>query len=114
MSERSKKRACDRKQEHKKECSMERKNLAYELERKKGECVLFVLDAERLSILGQVFRPIFCGYVAEVTSEYVVLEHVNIKMSSAPEYIFPTPLVIPLHHIAWMTPFDCKVRFSLY
>ncbi|QEH70920.1 hypothetical protein EKH84_06695 [Cellulosilyticum sp. WCF-2] len=79
-----------------------------------GESLLVVLDDNQLNILNQVFRPIFCGDVVEVTDEYVVLENVNIKMSNAPEFIFPTPLIIPLINIVWFTPFDPSIRFSLF
>lgn len=79
-----------------------------------GQTLLIVLNDDQLNILNQVFRPIFCGIVSEVTNEYVVLSTVNIKMSNAPEFIFPTPLIIPLAKIVWFTPFDPSVRFSLY
>lgn len=79
-----------------------------------GQSLLIILNDDQLNILNQVFRPIFCGFVSEVTDEYVVLSTVNIKMSNAPEFIFPTPLIIPLVKIVWFTPFDPSVRFSLY
>ncbi len=91
-----------------------RRDLAQDLQEFMGETLLVVLDDTQLNILNQVFRPIFCGIVAEVTDEYVVLEKVNIKMSNAPEFIFPTPLIIPLINIVWITPFDPSIRFSLF
>lgn len=91
-----------------------RRDLAQDLEAFMGESLLVVLDDNQLNILNQVFRPIFCGDVVEVTDEYVVLENVNIKMSNAPEFIFPTPLIIPLINIVWFTPFDPSIRFSLF
>lgn len=92
----------------------ERRDLAQDLLIYKGESLLVVLKENQLNILNQVFRPIFCGDVLEVTNEYVVLENVNIKMSNAPEFVFPTSLVIPLVNIVWFTPFDPSIRFSLY
>lgn len=91
-----------------------RRDLAQDLLVYMGETLLIVLDDTQLNILNQVFRPIFCGEVVEVTDEYVVLENVNIKMSNAPEFVFPTPLIIPLINIVWFTPFDPSIRFSLY
>lgn len=94
---------------------MARPDLANELAEYMGDCVLMVLNANQLNILNQVFRPIMCGQLVEVADEYLVLHNVNIKMSNAPEYIFPTDLVIPLMNVVWFTaPFDCSVRFSLY
>ena len=91
-----------------------RRDLAHDLQEFMGESLLIVLSENQLNILNQVFRPIFCGKVVEVTDEYVVLENVNIKMSNAPEFIFPTPLIIPLINLVWFTPFDPSIRFSLY
>ena len=92
-----------------------REELAAGLAEHMGESALIVLDAAQLNILNQVFRPIMCGQIIEVGSEYVVLHNVNIKMSNAPEFIFPTDLVIPLVNVVWfLAPYDCSVRFSLY
>lgn len=91
-----------------------RPRLGREIAKHLDNCILITLEASQLNILGQVFRPIMCGTVAEITSEYVVLKNVNIKMSNAPEFIFPTPLIIPLMQIVWFMPFDCKTRLSLY
>ena len=91
-----------------------RADLANEIAGFMNQYLLVVLDDNQLNILNQVFRPIFCGVVAEVTNEYVVLQNVNIKMSNAPEFVFPTPLIIPLINIVWFTPFDPSIRFSLY
>lgn len=78
----------------------------------KGECVLLVTEREQLSILGQTFRPIFCGKVVDVTNGFITLDPVNIKMHNAPFFKFPTPLSFPMEHIALFTPFDCDRRFS--
>ena len=111
----------NRKAHQKKECTsvkttnrFTREDLANELRAYLNEVLLIVLDANQLNILNQVFRPILCAQVAEVTDEYVVLTKVNIKMSNAPEYIFPTELIIPLVNVVWFTPFDFNIRFSLY
>ena len=79
----------------------------------KGENVLVVTECNQLNILGQTFRPIFCGRVVEVTNGFITLDPVNIKMSNAPFYKFPTPLSFPMEHIAVFTPFDCNRRIPL-
>ena len=91
-----------------------RPRLGREIAKHLDNYILITLEASQLNILGQVFRPIMCGTVAEVTTEYVMLKNVNIKMSNAPEFIFPTPLIIPLRQIVWFMPFDCQTRLSLY
>lgn len=78
-----------------------------------GESVLLVTERTQLNLLGQTFRPIFCGKVVEVTNGYITLFPVNIKMSNAPRYIFPTPLKFPMEHIAVFTNFDCNERLPL-
>lgn len=88
--------------------------LAKELSKHLGENVMVVLKANQLNILNQVFRPIMVGKLVEITNEYAIFEKVNIKMNQAPEFIFPTPLLIPLIQIAWYMPFDPAVRISLY
>lgn len=93
---------------------LDRPDLANELTNFLGQSLLIVLSANQLNIQNQVFRPIMCGNVVEVTNQYVELDHVNIKMSNAPEYVFPTQLIIPLINVSWFMPFDCSVRFSLY
>lgn len=90
-----------------------RLDLAQDIRAYMGQSLLIVLNDNQLNILNQVFRPIFCGIVSEVTNEYVLLTNVNIKMSNAPEFVFPTPLIIPLTKIVWITPFDPSIRFSL-
>lgn len=91
-----------------------RPDLAQDIRAYMGQSLLIVLNDDQLNILNQVFRPIFCGIVDEVTNEYVTLKNVNIKMSNAPEFVFPTPLIIPLTKIVWITPFDPSIRFSLF
>ena len=88
--------------------------LAKELSKYLYENVMVVLKANQLNILNQVFRPIMVGKLVEVCDDYALFEQVNIKMNQAPEFIFPTPLMIPLNQIAWYMPFDPAVRISLY
>ncbi|MGM9927734.1 MAG: hypothetical protein ACI35P_07250 [Bacillus sp. (in: firmicutes)] len=78
-----------------------------------GKSILLVLESPQLNLLGQTFRPIFCGEVVEVTNGYITLFPANIKMSNAPQFIFPTPLKFPVEHIALFTEFDCDTRISL-
>lgn len=95
--------------------SLVKEELAMQLAEHLGESALVVLSAAQLNILNQVFRPIMCGQIVEVGNEYLVLRNVNIKMSNAPEFIFPTDLIIPLVNVVWfMAPYDCSIRFSLY
>ncbi|MDC7724381.1 hypothetical protein Q0O85_26170 [Priestia megaterium] len=75
--------------------------------------VMLVTMRDQLNILGQTFRPIFCGKVVDVTNGFVTLDPVNIKMHNAPFYKFPTPLSFPMEHIALFTPFDCSRRLPL-
>lgn len=79
----------------------------------KGKNVLLVTESNQLSILGQTFRPIFCGKVVEVTNGFITLDPANIKMPNAPFFKFPTPLSFPMEHIAVFTPFDCDRRIPL-
>lgn len=75
--------------------------------------ILLIGQDEQLSILGQAFRPIYCGKVTRVTDSVVTLFPVQIRMPQAPEFKFPTPLNFPIDKIGMFTPFDCSVRFSL-
>jgi hypothetical protein len=75
--------------------------------------ILLITEANQLNILGQVFRPIFCGKVIKVTKGTVTLFPVQVRMPQAPEFKFPTPLVFPLANLALFVPFDCDIRFPL-
>ena len=79
----------------------------------KGKNVLLVTKRNQLSILGQTFRPIFCGRVVDVTNGFITLDPANIKMANAPFFKFPTPLSFPMEHIAVFTPFDCNRKIPL-
>lgn len=79
-----------------------------------GEQVLIVTQSTQLNILGQTFRPIFCGTVSEVERGHLTLHPVIIKMVNAPFYEFPIPLSIPFERIAALTTeFDCDTVFSI-
>ena len=78
-----------------------------------GKNILLITESDQLSILGQTFRPIFCGRVVEVTNGFVTLNPVTIKMHNAPFFKFPTPLSFPMEHIAVFTPFDCNRKIVL-
>jgi hypothetical protein len=79
-----------------------------------GEEVLLVTQAPQLNLLGQTFRPIFCGTVSEVNQGHLTLYPVIIKMVNAPYYEFPIPLSIPFERIAALTTeFDCDTVFSI-
>ncbi|MBO8128394.1 MAG: hypothetical protein H0Z39_04230 [Peptococcaceae bacterium] len=58
-----------------------------------GKEILLTMKARQLNILGQNFRPIFCGTVVDVTNGFLTLDPVIIKISNAP---FPTRLSFPL------------------
>lgn len=94
--------------------ALTRSQVAGELRELMGQSILVTLSPNQLNILNQVFRPIMCGRLVEVSDQYIELEQVNIKMSNAPEFIFPTPLIIPLVQLNWYMPFDCNIRFPLY
>lgn len=79
-----------------------------------GQEILLVMQADQLNMLGQTFRPIFCGSVVEVTDGYLTLDPVIIKMPNAPFHRHPTPLSFPLERIDNFTPFDCRIRFPIH
>lgn len=85
-----------------------------ELRNRIGEEVLIVTSSPQLNLLGQTFRPIFCGTIVEVERGHVTLFPVNIKLVNAPFFQFPTPLSIPLEKAAQAT-FDigCGEVFPL-
>lgn len=80
----------------------------------KDKNIVFVLKPAQINILGQVFRPIFSGNIAEVTESFIILENVNMKIPMAPEFIFPKSLVIPTSMIAVFFEFDADKRFPLH
>ncbi|WP_309143117.1 hypothetical protein [Domibacillus sp. A3M-37] len=79
-----------------------------------GENVLIITQTAQLNLLGQTFRPIFCGPIIEVEASHLTIYPVTIKILNAPFFQFPTPLSIPLEKIAQFTPcFDCNARIPL-
>ncbi|WP_343223074.1 hypothetical protein [Mesobacillus maritimus] len=79
-----------------------------------GDSVLVVTETQQLNLLGQTFRPIFCGTVCEVETGHITLYPVTIKLLNAPFHQSPFPLSIPFEKIAHFTPnFDCNMRFPL-
>lgn len=78
-----------------------------------GQEIMLAMASEQLNILGQTFRPIFCGTVAAVTDGFLTLWPVVIKMSNAPFHRFPTPLNFPLERISTFVPFETKNRFPI-
>jgi len=79
-----------------------------------GKQVLIITESSQLNLLGQTFRPIFCGKVAEVEPGHITLIPVTIKLLNAPFFNFPTPLSIPFEKIAhFTTDVDCSMRFPL-
>lgn len=92
---------------------MQNVHISDELKRFLNRSILLIGRSAQLNILGQVFRPIYCGKVIRVTKSVVTLFPVQIRMPQAPEFNFPTPLNFPMNKIAMFTPFDCDVRFPL-
>lgn len=84
------------------------------LEQYIGKELLFSLKASQLSILNQTFRPLMVAELEKIEEGYVYFKHVNIKMQNAPEFEFPTPLVVPIKQIAWFMEFSRDIRFSIY
>jgi len=78
-----------------------------------GRTLLLVLDPERIVILAQTTRPIFVAKLAAVHCDYVRLETVNIRFSSAPFFVFPLPLFVPIPQICVFTPFQRDIAFPL-
>jgi hypothetical protein len=83
-------------------------------QKKIGAEILIVTKSQQLNILGQTFRPVFCGKIAMVEESHVTLEPIIIKFVNAPFFTFPTPLSIPFDKIAHFTEdFDCDTKFPL-
>jgi len=99
-------------EDNNKHCSDSR-FLSEELVDLTGQSILLISEADQLEILGQVFRPVFCGKVVRVTKDTVTLYPVQIRMHNAPEFSFPTPLRFPIYKLVMVAPFDCAVRFPL-
>lgn len=79
-----------------------------------GNQILIITESSQLNILGQTFRPIFCGTLAEVEPGHLTLTPVTIKILNAPFHKFPIPLSIPFEKIAhFTTDVDCSMRIPL-
>jgi hypothetical protein len=79
-----------------------------------GDSILIITEATQLNLLGQTFRPIFCGPIVEVEAGHLTLFPATVKILNAPFFKFPTPLSIPFEKIAHFTPnFDCDARIPL-
>ncbi|MGV2938892.1 hypothetical protein AB5I83_04825 [Mesobacillus sp. LC4] len=79
-----------------------------------GKQILVITESSQLNILGQTFRPIFCGKIAEVEPGHLTLSPVTVKILNAPFHKFPVPLSIPFEKIAHFTPdIDCSMRIPL-
>lgn len=85
-----------------------------EFEKYLGKELLVSLKASQLSILNQTFRPLMVAKLEKFDNENIYLENVNIRMQNAPEFVFPTPLIVPIEQIAWYMEFDRSIRFALY
>ncbi|OZM57121.1 hypothetical protein CIB95_06530 [Lottiidibacillus patelloidae] len=89
-------------------------NLYSHFQEKIGTEILIVTKTQQLNILGQTFRPVFCGKIAKVEESHVTLDPIIIKFINAPFFKFPTPLNIPFDKIAHFTEdFDCDTKFPL-
>jgi hypothetical protein len=81
---------------------------------KMGKQILIITESSQLNILGQTFRPIFCGKIAEVEPGHLTLSPVTVKILNAPFHKFPVPLSIPFEKIAHFTAdIDCSMRIPL-
>ncbi|WP_456271058.1 hypothetical protein [Bacillus sp. AK031] len=79
-----------------------------------GREILIITQAAQLNLLGQTFRPIFCGTIAEVGRGHVTLDPVIFKMVNAPFYEFPMPISIPLEKIvSFSSEIPCDTVFPL-
>ncbi|RFU64610.1 hypothetical protein [Bacillus sp. V59.32b] len=85
-----------------------------ELRKRIGEEILIITVSPQLNLLGQTFRPIFCGTIVEVERGHMTLFPVNIRLVNAPFFQFPTPLSIPLEKGVQATfDFSCDEVFPL-
>ena len=92
----------------------EGEDLLEKFKKLKGRQLLVITNAVQLNLLGQVFRPIFCGTLEEIGGGHITLTPVNVKMVNAPFYRYPFPLSIPLERItAFSTEVPCDLVFPL-
>jgi hypothetical protein len=89
-------------------------DLIRELKEMIGSQILIVTESDQLNLLGQTFRPIFCGKIIEVHESHLTLSPVTIKIVNAPFFQFPTPLSFPFEKIAHFSKdFPCDTIFPL-
>jgi len=69
-----------------------------------GKNLTLVLRPTQVNMLGQVFRPIVAGRVRLLRPHLVLLNPAILKIPTAPDHRFPTPLAIPLNQIASVLP----------
>lgn len=88
--------------------------LLQELKDLMGREILIITQAPQLNLLGQTFRPIFCGTLAEIGRGHITLDPVIFKMVNAPFYEFPMPISIPLEKVvSFTTEIPCDTVFPL-
>ncbi|WP_409254170.1 hypothetical protein V1502_09805 [Bacillus sp. SCS-153A] len=88
--------------------------LMQELKALMGREILIITEAPQLNLLGQTFRPIFCGTIAEVGRGHITLDPVIFKMVNAPFYEFPMPISIPFEKVVtFTTEIPCDTVFPL-
>lgn len=78
-----------------------------------GRDVLLVLRPDRLHLLGSVFRPLLVGRVGAVQPGLVWLDAPNLRLPTAPDFVFPLPLAVPLGQIGSFAPLSRDVQFPL-
>ncbi|MBM7693050.1 hypothetical protein JOC77_002489 [Peribacillus deserti] len=78
-----------------------------------GRDILIVVSADQLNIFGQTFRPIFVGKLIQADEGHITLWPVQIKMSNAPNFEFPTPLMFPVEAVTAITSFDRDIKFPI-
>lgn len=87
--------------------------MACDLARRGGKNVTLVLRPLQVNLLGQVFRPIVGGRVRLLRPHLVLLNPAILKIPTAPNHRFPTPLAIPLNQIASVLPLPGDAVFPL-
>ncbi|MDP2872260.1 MAG: hypothetical protein Q8P31_06970 [Bacillota bacterium] len=87
--------------------------VACELAKRGGKEVTLVLKPAQVNLLGQVFRPIVGGRVRLLRPHLVLLDPAVLKIPTAPNHHFPTPLAIPLGQIAGILPLAGDALFPL-
>lgn len=79
-----------------------------------GKTIILTIKPKQLNVFGQVFTPTFIAKLEEVGADYVLIKDVNIKISNTHEDVLPTPLIIPIEQIVWVSTSDFENKFPLY